>query len=325
MSEAIFAVVDVETTGFSPLAGDRIIEIAIVRVLADGSIADEYATLVNPLRPVGPSELHGIEQKDVGDAPTFEEIAGDVLERLQGLVVVGHNVRYDRDFLSAELSAAGVFLPSIPTLCSLKLAHRLHPELANHRLATCCAALGLDHSHPHEALEEARATARLLGRYMEEAQAAGVSMTEVLDGELTFPKVWPSIAPSDRVVPRRRPRDATSASLTFLARIAAGRSGVASDASLAQYVDLLDRVLEDRQVTKAEAAALELTAEAWELSLEQIHRIHEDYARRVIAVALSDGWITSTERRDLEAVVTLLGLESSALDSMISDEAENAS
>jgi DNA polymerase III epsilon subunit-like protein len=81
--DAIFAVLDVETTGFSPLTGDRIIEIAVVRVSGDGSIADEYATLVNPQRPVGPSDLHGISQKDVEEAPTFEEIAGDVLERLE--------------------------------------------------------------------------------------------------------------------------------------------------------------------------------------------------------------------------------------------------
>jgi len=93
--DAIFVVLDVETTGFSPLAGDRIIEIAIVRVSADRTIADEYATLVNPPRPVAGSELPGITQQDVESAPTFEEIAGDVLERLEDLVVVGHNVRYD--------------------------------------------------------------------------------------------------------------------------------------------------------------------------------------------------------------------------------------
>lgn len=127
--DAIFAVVDVETTGFSPLTSDRIVEIAVVRVRADGSTVDEYSTLVNPLRPVGPTDLHGIAQVDVEGAPTFEEITGDVLERLEGLVVVGHNMRYDRDFLAAELSAAGVFLPAIPCLCTLKLAHRLHPEL----------------------------------------------------------------------------------------------------------------------------------------------------------------------------------------------------
>ena len=52
-SDALFAVVDLETTGFSPLVGDRIVEIGIVRIAGDGSTVDEYATLINPLREVG--------------------------------------------------------------------------------------------------------------------------------------------------------------------------------------------------------------------------------------------------------------------------------
>ena len=121
MPDALFAVVDLETTGFSPLVGDRIIEVAIIRMAADGSRTDEYVTLVNPRRDVGAAYVHGIAQQDVDAAPTFDEIAGDVLSRLEGLIVVGHNVRYDLDFLGAELSAAGLFLAGIPSLCTLKL------------------------------------------------------------------------------------------------------------------------------------------------------------------------------------------------------------
>ena len=50
--DAPFAVIDVETTGFSPAAGDRVVEVAIARVDAQGRIHDEYATLVNPGRDV---------------------------------------------------------------------------------------------------------------------------------------------------------------------------------------------------------------------------------------------------------------------------------
>lgn len=113
--------------------------------------------------------------------------------------------------------------------------------------------------------------------------------------------------------------------MPFLARIAAGRSGVAADEVSAPYVDLLDRALEDRQVTEAEARALEQTAEAWGLSADQVRRAHETYLLGVIAAALIDGWITQNERHDLQAVVTLLGLDPAALDSMISEVAEDAS
>ena len=65
----LFAVVDMETTGFSPLVGDRIIELGIVRVAGDGSTVDAYVTLVNPLRDLGPTHVHGITREDVENAP----------------------------------------------------------------------------------------------------------------------------------------------------------------------------------------------------------------------------------------------------------------
>jgi DNA polymerase III epsilon subunit-like protein len=221
--EGIFAVLDVEATGFSPLTGGRVIEIAIVRIADDGTISDEYATLVNPGQ-LGRNEVHGITQGDVTDAPTFAEIAGDVLARLEGRIVVGHNVKFDRDFLAAELSAAGIFLPSLPFLCTLRLAHRLHPEYPSHRISACCEMAGLDHLRPHEALEEGRATAALLGLFMEEAQESGVGMDEVLEGELTFPKAWPQIPPSGKVLVRPPHKEQSPVDMSFLARIAAARS-----------------------------------------------------------------------------------------------------
>lgn len=325
MPEAsIFAVLDVETTGFSPLTGDRIIEIAVVRVAPDLSIVDEFVTLVNPRRPIGRSELHGITEKDVQDAPTFEDIAGDVLERLEDLVIVGHNVRYDRDFLAAELSAAGVFLPSIPCLDTLKLAHRLHPEYLNHRMSTCCSEAGLDHSYPHDALEEARATVRLLSHFLQEAEGSGITMADVLDGELKFPKPWPQIPPSGRAV-RREGERTIQETVPFLARLAAQRGGTAATEALAPYVDLLDRALEDRRVTAAEARALGQTAKAWGLSAADVRSANEAYLRGVVAAALADGWITMNERNDLRSVVALLDLDPSLLDSLISEVAEDSS
>ena len=195
----LFAVVDIETTGFSPLVGDRIIEIGIVRVGGDGSIVDEYVTLVNPLHNIGPTHVHGITQEDVEHAPMFTEVVGDILARLAGVIFVGHNARYDRDFLAAELSAAGIFLPAIPSLCTLKLGYRLHPELGNHRLATCCEAAGIHHPNAHSAIDDARVTAALLSHYLTEAQEVGIATLRALglDPE-KFPEAWPSLDPTRR-------------------------------------------------------------------------------------------------------------------------------
>ena len=168
LSDTSFAVVDVETTGFSPLRGDRIVEVAVVRVSPSGS--EEYVTLVNPLRDVGPSHVHGLTAEDVAEAPMFQEIVGDLLEVLSGAVMVAHNLRFDRDFLATELSEAGIFLPAVPGLCTLELAYRYEADLTNHRLARCCTAAGIFYSPAHSALGDARVEAELLRRYLLKAE-----------------------------------------------------------------------------------------------------------------------------------------------------------
>jgi DNA polymerase III epsilon subunit-like protein len=60
-----FAVVDVETTGFSPRVHDRMLEVAVVRLAPDGALEDEYATLLNPGRDMGATDVHGLTAADV--------------------------------------------------------------------------------------------------------------------------------------------------------------------------------------------------------------------------------------------------------------------
>lgn len=90
-----FCVIDVETTGFSPRLGDRVVEVAAVRMSRNGAVLDEWSTLVNPGRDVGAIHVHGITAGEVLDAPTFREVAGDLVERLDGAVFVAHNLRFD--------------------------------------------------------------------------------------------------------------------------------------------------------------------------------------------------------------------------------------
>jgi len=316
-SNALFAVVDIETTGFSPLVGDRVVEIGIVRVAGDGSTVDEYATLVNPLRDVGPTHVHGITQEDVAHAPTFAEVVGDVLSRLAGVIFVGHNARYDRDFLAAELSSAGIFLPAIPSLCTLKLGYRLHPELGNHRLATCCEAAGVGHGGPHSAIEDARATAKLLTLYLAEAQRVGIATLKALglDPE-SFPDAWPALDASGRTAVRT-PGERAAATVPYLARLVAALTIVAAEEEVAPYMDLLDRALEDRQVTAEEAAALETTARSWGLTRDQVLSAHHSYLESLVVAAFADGRVTFTERQDLEAVTLLLAIDLSLLEAML--------
>jgi DNA polymerase-3 subunit epsilon len=320
----LFAVVDFETTGFSPLMGDRIVEIGIVRIGGDGSTVDEYATLINPMRDVGPTHVHGITQEDVEHAPTFVEALGDVLARLAGVIFVGHNARYERDFLAAELTSAGIFLPAIPSLCTLKLGYRLHPELMNYRLDTCCEAAGLVHGGPHSAIEDARAAAKLLSCYLAEAQSAGIETLRALglDPE-GFPDSWPTFDSSGRMAVRT-PGERAVGALPYLARLVVAMTTVAAEEEVAPYIDLLDRALEDRRVTAEEAEALQTTAQRWGLTRDQVLSAHHSYLESLVTAALADGHVTYTERQDLEAVALLLAIDSSVLEAILYRVAESS-
>ena len=101
------AFVDVETTGGHP-GWHRITEIAIVG-MREGEVEWEWSSLVNPGCAIPPSiqVLTGITDEMVAEAPRFEDLAREVLERLDGRLFVAHNVRFDHGFVRAELRRAG--------------------------------------------------------------------------------------------------------------------------------------------------------------------------------------------------------------------------
>lgn len=105
------AFIDLETTGIN-LSTDRIVEIAIVKLLADGS-RKVYRKLVNPEMPIpaGSSEVHGITDEMVKDAPTFKKIAGEIKQFLDSCDLGGYNSnRFDVPLLMEEFLRVGVEL-----------------------------------------------------------------------------------------------------------------------------------------------------------------------------------------------------------------------
>jgi len=100
------AVIDVETTGV--YSTDRIVEVAVLTLDCDGRVHDEFETLVQPIRDVGPTWLHGIDASMLRGAPTFADVAHHIASRLDGAIVVGHNVRFDMRMIGNELASAGI-------------------------------------------------------------------------------------------------------------------------------------------------------------------------------------------------------------------------
>ena len=160
-----FAVVDLETTGFSP-EHDRIVEVAVVVLDADGNELDAFCTLVDPERGPGPTHIHGITAAMLEGAPTFAEVHPYVADLLSGRVVVGHNVdRFDLAFLMAEcgrLGAAGMAPASVVTIDTLLVAQSYLDLPGKARLIDCCDRYELTWDDHHNALGDARVTAALL-------------------------------------------------------------------------------------------------------------------------------------------------------------------
>jgi len=160
-----FAVVDLETTGFSPHQ-ERIVEVAVVVLDTAGVEQDAFCTLVDPGRDPGPTHVHGISAHMVAGAPTFAEIHPYVAGLLSGRVVVGHNVdRFDLAFLLAECGRLGeqVAPDEVTTLDTLRVAQAYLDLPGKARLVDCCDRYRLTWDDHHSALGDARVTAALLG------------------------------------------------------------------------------------------------------------------------------------------------------------------
>lgn len=159
--------VDIETSGSSPV-GDRIIEIAIIRV-ENGEVIKTLDTLVNPETSIHPftTQLTGITTEDVEVAPTFSEISDDVYEILDGAVFVAHNVRFDYGFVRNELSRMGHSFTA-KQLCTVKLARNLYPGYRRYSLDTIIERHGISCKARHRALGDTEVIYQFFNKAIEE-------------------------------------------------------------------------------------------------------------------------------------------------------------
>ncbi|HZC18318.1 MAG TPA: exonuclease domain-containing protein, partial [Rubrobacteraceae bacterium] len=181
LHEAPYVVFDVETTGSSAEKGGAITEIGALKVVR-GRVVDEFATLVNPGRPIEPFvvRLTGITDRMVADAPNMAEVMPLFEEFVEGCVLVGHNVRFDCSFVAA---ARGGTLPN-PMLDTLKLTRSLVPGLKRYRLSSLVSHFGVLAAPNHRALADAAATAGVFLKLLELLSSAGVRSV----GEATAPR-----------------------------------------------------------------------------------------------------------------------------------------
>lgn len=150
------AFVDIETTG-GRTSWDRIIEIGIVRVEND-QVIDTYSTLINPSTHIPPeiTNLTGITTNDIAHAPTFREVAADIITRLKDYTFVAHNVRFDYGFIKSEFARLGASF-SARHFCTVRLSRALYPTHQRHNLDSLIQRFDLVCSNRHRALDDALA------------------------------------------------------------------------------------------------------------------------------------------------------------------------
>lgn len=158
--------IDLETTGLEP-KHDKIIEIGALRV-EKGQITDSFATFVNPGRRLEEriTELTGIRDEDLSDAPYIQEVLPKLLDFMGDLPILGHSILFDFSFLKkAAVNEKLTFEKS--AVDTLKIARKYLTELESRSLDYLCNYYRIPHQ-AHRALEDARATHLLYGKLVEQ-------------------------------------------------------------------------------------------------------------------------------------------------------------
>ncbi len=162
ISEAEFTFFDTETTGLNPAGGDRIIELAGIRV-GNGNRIAVFHTLVNPLRPVseGAFKVNHISDDMLRDAPRVEDILPAFLKFSEGSCLCSYNAPFDIGFLDSEMILTGSdpgVIRENAVLDVLRMARRLMPGLERYALWFVADALGIRTQQEHRALSDVEMT-----------------------------------------------------------------------------------------------------------------------------------------------------------------------
>ncbi|MBI2572814.1 3'-5' exonuclease [Candidatus Woesearchaeota archaeon] len=170
----MYTVVDIETTGLSKNF-HRITEIAAAKI-RNGQIVDSYQTLINPQTPIPAfiTQLTGINNKMVQNAPTISNVIPAFTDFLGKDVFVAHNAAFDFGFLEHNSRMHGFELQN-SRVCTRKLANRLFPELPRKRLSDLCSHLNITNVQAHRAMGDVQATALVFNNMLSILHQKGIS------------------------------------------------------------------------------------------------------------------------------------------------------
>jgi DNA polymerase-3 subunit epsilon len=317
-----FIVIDVETTGLNP-NNDRIVEIALLRV-NNGMVTEAYENRFNPEGPVGKTEIHGITDADVANAPRFADKAEEIKTFIGQRALVAHNAKFDLAFLSAEFARSESELPWLKSICTLEASQYYLPDLYRRKLADCCDEIGIQIDNAHSALGDAMATAKLCHFYLmpEKSPVPRPSDLNIIANPIMNEKPRTSTTNSHtraRIEKEQSHRAISSASaLNELKKLLMG-VGIGSfldDLEISGAVEYLEKLLEvlgDLTIDDTEQELLQGLKEVYGLSDAQITELNESLLTLVIEQALRDEKISTDEREEFKVIAAVLNIPESKI------------
>lgn len=162
-----YIVIDVETTGKN-IPDGKIVEIAAIKI-QNGKPAGSFHTLINPQENISwfITRLTGITDAMLEDAPSFEDIAVDFVNFIQGAPIVAHNANFDYRFIKHELEKAiENYQLQNEQFCTVKMAKKKFPGLAKYNLDFLTETFSLNNPHRHRAYGDASVTAEFFIKYL---------------------------------------------------------------------------------------------------------------------------------------------------------------
>jgi DNA polymerase III subunit epsilon len=292
------SVVDIETTGLYP-GGDRLLEISIVRIEPGHDPKLVLDTLVNPRRRVSATEIHGITDDDVKDAPAFEEIAGDIAISLKGSVLAAYNVYFDMRFLEDEFGRVG-FRKMPPYLCLMYMRPLLGLG-SNCCLEDACRACGIQHDDAHRASSDAMAGAHLWSHFTDAMNEKNIVLFRDLSELRTYKfldsfkrpllneKNARSLPSSGHYKPRshpeKRPKSSPEQSAGMISRTL----------QLREYWDILTSAVADLELTQSEIEELAAKRKELNITSEELRTLHGRVYAAMLSDALADSLISDAE------------------------------
>ena len=176
IDEIEFTIFDTETTGLNPLSGDRIVELAGLRVKGLSRLA-EFDALVNPSRLISPGAfaVNKITPEMLKDAPGIEKVMPNFLEFIQGSCLCSYNAEFDLNFLNNELKLLGYpVLVDFVVFDILTMAKKLLPGLARYALWFVAQELGVKLTQVHRAFSDVEMTWEVFNKLKIICQQKGI-------------------------------------------------------------------------------------------------------------------------------------------------------